>query len=288
MATNEQTPATESQVPESASEQEVNWGDLAVDADDDGAFVIEPEAPEPVEASAEEPPQVPEKPEPPTQAKSAPVSETATPPKQPEPTQGVQQAAQQQQPQTSPEEWLKQYHAHLQSQYAINEDDAAALVTQPEAVLPRLAANIHLSLMREFQQQIAQAMQNVPNLVQAQNARFEAEQRAKQEFYGEWPGLEQHHDLVIRNASLIRQANPNATRQQIIEMTGVMTAMGLGLNPAEIRRQQVQAAQAAAPRAPAPRPMRPAAPGPAPNSAPQVPQNIFSEFAEEDTDFLRG
>lgn len=274
-------PATES--------SEVNWGDMAVDTDDDGgAYVIEPEVV--VEPLAADPSTTPATVTPPAVEQTPPAipPQQVAQPQVQQPQQPQQPVDQQiQQPVKTPEQTRQDYLALLSGNYAISEDDAVALATQPETVMPRLAANLHVNIMQEVVQLVQQALQGVPRMMQAQLQQSQAEQSAKQEFYGVWPGLEAHHESVLQNALLVRRAHPQATKQQVIDMAGTMTAMALGLDPASVRKaaqtpqtqpqgQQVQ------------RPVRPAAPGPAPQGLPQQSENIFSQFADDDIDFLRG
>ena len=114
---------------------------------------------------------------------------------------------------------------------------------------------------------------------------------AKQALYGAWPGLQAHHDRVVANAALVRQANPQATREQIIEMAGMMTAIALGVDPSTLRGQQAQAQRvqaSAQTQRPMSAPHKPAAAGSTPNQLPVQQQNVFANFADEDLDFLKG
>lgn len=290
MDPNQNTGAPASPAPEAAAAStDVNWADFAVDVDDEGAFIADPvgelgsseqaltsTAPPPPPAQLPSSEQTP--PVAPQAAPSTPTPAPATPAEPPPVAAPVQ----------SQEELLAKYRAELETGYAISQDDALALATAPETVLPRLAANVHQRVMQEVSQHVQQMMTMIPQMLEARVAQQTAETEAKQVFYSAWPGLSQHHDRVIQNAALVRQANPQATKEQVIEMTGMMTAIALGLDPRAVR---ANAAAGSVP-APAPRqavqPHRPAAPGGAVNSAPLPQQNVFASFADEDIDFLRG
>ena len=135
-------------------------------------------------------------------------------------------------------------------------------------------------------------MTMVPQMLEARVAQQTAETEAKQVFYSAWPGLAAHHDRVVQNAALVRQANPQATKEQVIEMTGMMTAIALGLDPAAAKQGGQRIAPTAPRQAPAVPmavpPHRPAAPGASVSSPPLQQQNVFASFADEDIDFLRG
>lgn len=275
----------------------VDWADFATDVDDGGGYVIEPDVGQvsldtPVDNATTtptpNPAQAPQLQSPEAQPVTSeqPAGQHPSPPTQPQPAVQPQEASE---PAPQPVDYAAQVQAYresLSTEYAISEDDALALVTNPEQVLPKLAANVHMRVMEDVARHVQQALAQVPVMLQAHVARAQAEDRAKQEFYGEWPGLSAHHDTVVSNASIIRQAHPKATKQQIIEMAGVMTAMALGLDPMSVRRQgQPQGQPRMAPvQQPAMRPtgMTPAAQGGATTS-----DNLFESFAEEDLNWMR-
>lgn len=278
----------------------VNWADLAVDTDGDDAFVFEPaegdssqdDSTEPPGADSQEssdskPAATPPQPEPvstqkePTpQVAQQPVAQSPAQPTQPQP-----QAA----PPVDPAEMRAKYVEGLMTEYALSQEDALALATQPETVMPRIAANMHMRVMQDVAAHVQQVFAMVPEMLKQQLAQQEAESSAKQEFYSAWPGLSEHHAAVVANARMVRQANPNATRQQVIDMAGVLTATALGLDPNTLKakpaattqvRQTVPVQQA--------RPPKPAAVGSSPNPVATESPNIFGQFAEEDEDWLRG
>lgn len=288
-----QAPAADSPAPESG----VNWADLAVDVDG-GAYVeefdagaSEPAAPAvQAPATASPPAQQPQQPvqgqQPAPQSSQAPAASPETS----QPQGQTQEPAQQPAQAIDPAEWSRQYHTQLQTEYAINEEDALALSTTPETVMPKLAANMHMRIMQDVMQQMQQIVAGIPQILQQHTQRTQAEESAKQEFYGEWPGLASHHDKVLQNAIMVRQANPQATRQQVVEMAGLMTAMSLGVDPMSVRKQ-AGGASAPVPRSFQPvqvqQPMRPAGVIPAQGGAVGH-DNLFESFANEDIDWLKG
>lgn len=290
----------ESNVPSvaegSAPDTGVNWGDLDVDVDG-GAYVEEPIAPveeptpaQPVQQASAQTPSAPQQ-QPQVQGQQ-PAQAPQTPAASPEvqTPEGQQQVQQPQQAPVDAAELQRQFREQLEAEFAISQDDALALSTAPETVMPKLAANMYQRIMQDVMQQFQQFGAGIPAMMQQYAERVRVEEQAKQEFYGEWPGLSQHHDRVMANALLVRQANPNATRQQMIEMAGMMTAMALGVDPMSVRRQagqttaqpqrQFQPVQAQIP-------PRPAGLAPAQNLSVGE-SNIFGEFANEDMNWLKG
>lgn len=259
---------------------DVNWAELDGDfsADLGGA---EDSAPTqaPTSEAVETPVAVQAPQTPPVASPAQPQTSAQQPAQAVQQPQTPQQVEQPQQLPTgmSPEEQLAQYENALVQGYALSEEDAVALLTQPETVFPKLAKNLHMNVMREVQQQMQHMMQAVPQMLKFEAERVAREESAKTDFFGVWPGLKDHYQAVVGNAHMVRKANPNATREQIVEMAGTLTAMGLGLDPATLRA----AAQRAVVQQPQ-RPVRPIGPAGSPAGVPQKPQNTFSQFADED------
>lgn len=283
----------------------VNWADLAVDADGGDAFVLEPLGADSGTASSYELSGAD-----PVAGQAATSTTPTTPALAPTPATApavqpsaeqipVQQVVQQptpaqppatQEPAVNPAELSARYMQGLTTEYGLSQEDALALQTQPETVLPRLAAQMHMRVMQDVVKHVQQMAAYVPQMLQAQLAQQEAENSAKQEFFGEWPGLSAHYQATVQNAMMVRQANPNATKQQVIEMAGMVTAMALGLDPSAVRRQaQAQQVQR---QMPAPRatnvPPRPAAVGSGPAALAPQSKSIWGEFADDDINWMNG
>ena len=264
----------ENAVTAPVEDEGVNWSELDGDSDWGGESETAPltagesEPTAPVTPSPQEPQPVasPEQPQTPT-------------PQQPVQTTPVEPPV----PQQTNEERLAQYTQQLQEAYSLTADDATALLTQPEAVLPKLAAQVHMNVMREMQTQMQQLAQAMPALMQAEADRIQREESAKSEMYGTWPGLREHHSVVVKNANMIRQSNPQISKQQLIEMTGMMTAVALGLDPQTLKVNGSAPRQAPVRQ----QPMRPVNVAGSPSGLQPPPENIFSAFAEEDSDWMR-
>ena len=216
-----------------------------MDGDDD---VGEELAEEPVEPpAASEPAPAPAAPEEP-----APVA--AEPPLQPPAPAPVV-------PQATPEELAaarKVYETQIAARYAISEEDALLLQTEPEKVLPQMAARIYADVMQDVTQQVMGIM---PQVIQGYTQSTARETQAQSEFFGAWPELKGHDQQVLQMGAMFRQLNPNAPPQEAIAKIGEMTMAALGL-----KRQQ-QVGQSAPP--PAAQQFRPAAPGHVQTPAPE-------------------
>lgn len=122
----------------------------------------------------------------------------------------------------------------LESQYAIAEEDVPALLTEPEKVLPKLAAQLHMQIVDQLRGEI---QRNLPNLVQGSLESHRRETQAKSEFFGEWPGLQQYEQQVLAAGRMFRTINPTASADQAIGAIGMMVAQALGLDPNSVRKQ---------------------------------------------------
>lgn len=164
--------------------------------------------------------------------------------------------------------------------YKIPEDQAAKLPTEPENVLPFLAARLHSTVVQNVQQMIEQAL---PQQIGAYIKVQEAETAAKKAFYDAWPALQPYEQQVLQAGQLYRQLNPNVSSQDFIKAVGELVSRSLNI------------AIAAAPAAPgaAPAPVAaPAAPAASPGFVPAggrgssgpapAEENVFTQLAMEE------
>lgn len=149
-------------------------------------------------------------------------------------------------------EWRKQAFDGLAQRYALSEEDSSALQVEPEKVLPRIAANLHMQVYEDVVRHIAQ---EAPNLVGQILQQQEQTRQAEDAFYAKWGDLRQHREKVTQVARMWRQMYPNATLDEAIDGVGQATMALLGVQP-----QAVAAAAATPP--PPPAPARPAARAP--------------------------
>jgi hypothetical protein len=255
------------------------WANLANDDDDEGEEDVTsvPEASD--EPAEEESAQEEESVEasPPTQEPVAPAPQPENVVQQPP----VEQQAQPQQPQISQEELQKQLEAQraqvleqLSKQFPISQEDADLLVTSPEQVMPKLAANLFLRTYEAVMQGVRQQM---PQMMMVATQMQEQKTTLENEFYSKWEGLDRqkHGELVNRYGMVYLQANPGASREDFIRDVGASAMVALGL--------PFQQMQQPAPQTPPP--VQPSAPVARP-AAPNGPKNQFealaADFEEED------
>ena len=135
-----------------ASESDVNWTELS--GSDDLEVPVDGQLEVPVEAPAlPATPEVPATPATPA-VPTAPTVPAPAPAEPATPTPPVAPAAP-----AVPQVTLEQIQAKLVEQYALSPDDALALQTSPETVMPKLAANMHMQIMREAYGQMQQMLQ---------------------------------------------------------------------------------------------------------------------------------
>jgi len=167
----------------------------------------------------------------------------------------------------------KKLHTDLEAYYKIPDDWSARLATEPELVLPQLAAKLHLAVMEGVQRLLANEM---PKTVQGMIAVNQREAEAKGAFYGRWPELKKHEQQVLQAGMLFNQLNPTASPEERIEKIGRIVSESLGI-PIAGTVPQPQTPPAPTP----PAPFKPAggasgARGPGP-----TPSNEFEAIAEE-------
>lgn len=260
----------------------VNWD--ALDAE-----ITASENGEDVPAVAPAAPPTPSTPEPssPPAVEAAPV----TPPVQPlPPAETVAPAAASPDvpaapsaPEVSFDQLRAQEQVRLEQVYAIDEATSATLLTEPEKVLPRLAAQIHTAVLESAVQAI---VAHLPSIMQAQTERATANTQAEQAFYSQWPGLNkpEYKQTVWQAVAAYKTLNPSAPRDEVIRAAGLQAMLSLRL---PLPRELMQFVDPpAAPVQPASFvPASPVAPGmgtpPAPSSGNPF-ETLASEFLMED------
>lgn len=228
--------------------------------------------------------QVPQAQPAPQQAQPA-VAQAPTTQVQPAPTQQVQQPVQPAQAVVDPQDSFKQladavegaraqYESALAtSVYQLKAEDAEALVTDPAKLVPQLLARAHVNIVQNVLRTVGQQMPHlVGGLLEARTRHTEQEN----EFYARWPQLNRQTDeMTVRQlAAAFRTANPNATKDQMIQMVGAQAVVALN---------RLQAQAPAAPQQPPPRQQgfRPAAASSPPAAGVQPTQvNPFAAMAE--------
>lgn len=110
--------------------------------------------------------------------------------------------------------------------YKIPDDMAAKLPTEPENVLPVLAARVHQSVVKGVENWI---QQHLPTYLNGMKTADAAESKAKAAFYGAHPDLTAYEEQVIKAGQLYRQMNPNASPEVAIQAIGDIVRASVGL-----------------------------------------------------------
>lgn len=232
--------STSEPAPAAADDFEAKYGlgdddepeaaDVPSAADDEPPSSAPAEPPAPVAQPTSPHPSTPE-PQgvvPPAPSTPAPV---AQPPAEP-PAAPPQPAAQPPQPVPAPTEppaptalTVEQQLAKLTEHYALSEEDAAALQTEQEVVIPKLAAKLHYNVMQDLGAWMAQA---VPQMIQQYTQAVQLETKAREQIFSRWPELKDYEAQTLQAGALFRQLNPTATPEQVLEALGPIVYAGLG------------------------------------------------------------
>lgn len=188
------------------------------------------------------------------------------------------------QPTLTPEEQAEQYKQTrtdslkaLTEHYKIKDEDVERLQTEPETVIPELAANMYLDVYESVMKHITQ---QIPQLIQQNTQQQETVRQNEQAFFNKWPALK-GADMSVMNrlAASYRQLNPKASAEQFINEVGAQAHVTLRIPFEEIVAQSQEPIVQT--------PHRPAAPSAQKQpAARQQPRNEFetlsNEFAEDD------
>ena len=257
-----------------ATGSDVNWDkldnefDRMNDATEEQPFVAD--APAVEKPPVTEPVAQPQLPQHPTPVQP---EVPATPPVAPQPQAPVQPEVPQQ-PQISRQEQRQQYVSSLEQAYAMSDEDAQQMLVEPEKVLPRIAARLHVDIVDTV---IAAVMGNLPNALNAIQSQAKVTSEAEDSFYQAWPQLKNptYQKTVYDAVAAYRALNPSAPKEDVIRAAGLQALIQLRLPiPPELLQQQTPPA--------APASFTPAAPGSgvAPSS-PQGEQNPFVQLSQE-------
>jgi hypothetical protein len=175
---------------------------------------------------------------------AAPVQPTATPesPAAPSPSQEPDYAA-----------WRNEQITALTAGYQLSDEEAAAALTEPEVVIPKLLARAH---MQAVESAIRGMQAMLPQMMQAQQQTTSVETRAQEMFFGANSDLKDPAlaPAIQECGKLFRKLNPKATPEQAVLGIGNLVRSTMGM-PAAAAGQPVAAPAApvasAAPFAPA-------------------------------------
>lgn len=197
---------------------------------------------------------------------------SAAPPQQPQQFAPQAQPVAPQSPAPPTREALQeQAIAQLMPRYTLSAEDDRGMISEPGRVLPRIAAHLHLAVAQD----VAQAMHTMlPALIQQHTHAALGAQRAEMEFFGRFPALNkpEFRPFVAQSLALVRQMNPQATREDVITRGAMLAAT-------EIRSRFMQ--RVAQPQSSAQPYVPPNGGSPAPVSGiPGAPGNIWQELSQ--------
>lgn len=172
----------------------------------------------------------------------------------------------------------------IEKLYGLSEEEAQGFLTEPELVLPKTAARLHMNITKDV---IGGVQSILPGLIQQYMHNNSAEQNARSAFQAANPDLmkPEYEQYIFKVGKLFRDVNPDAPADVAIKQIGDMVRQALNLpNPASANQGQMPQ-QAPAQVAPAPRPFSPARGGS--GGAPVKEANPWADLAgDRDETFL--
>ena len=265
-------------------DSEVNWEGLdndfdALDVEGDQEIIGDGQPAAPVVSPSVAPapavtPPVSTAPIPPAAAAAPPAVQTpqSAPPPQ---SQGSQPAAQTAAPEAYGS-WRQARVTELEQHYTFSEDESAALLSEPELVLPKLAAKVHMEVL-ENSMRAMQAM--VPVMLEQIKTHTEVNTSARSLFTSINPDLADpsYEPAIMQLGMAYRQMNRSAGAEEASRAIGNLVRAALNMAPG---------APAAAPvggSLPPAAPVTPFVPmrGGGGGQRPAVSSNQFEQFASE-------
>lgn len=278
----EVAPAEEAE-PEVEVEPESNQIDDFMDSlfkDDDEEV---PEEKAQVEPELEPEPE----PEPEPEVKEEPKVEPEEPKVEPEVKKEVKKEEETKEEVTpeSLEEQRNQYLASVEKDFAISEEDANLIVTEPEKVLPRLATQIYDRAMRDTAEMFRNFSEQMPQMLNNVSKQQTQASEAEQLFLAANPGIEviekdELETLVNTFAPLVTQQNPNASTEEKLKALGRTIAAAKGISLSEAKQELSNKEEIVQPHSPA----APTRSGAQPQPAPVTETDAFIDMLINDDD----
>lgn len=158
------------------------------------------------------------------------------------------------------------------SHYTLSEDDKLLLQTEPEKVLPKIAANVAVDVFEAASRII---LGQIPQMIEQHLVGQRAATEAREAFFKDFPSLNkpEYYPTLRQVTQMYRQMNPQVPYADAIKAIGKHAMLMLGLSAEGT-------SPANTPPPPPPRPATPLMPGSAavrPNAASSG--NIFAELA---------
>lgn len=122
----------------------------------------------------------------------------------------------------------KQRDALINQVYAIPQELAEQLDTQPSQVVPQLAASIHQTVLMQTMEAIAKA---VPAMLAQTLDQRESNQRAEEAFFKDYPGLIDHKTDVARAMEVLQKLDPKLSAQEAAKQAASYVMAQKGLAP---------------------------------------------------------
>ena len=208
--------------------------------------------------------------------------EEIVPPTPPEPELTPEQKAQNE---TNYKEWRASMETQLEERYQFSEDEAAALQTEPERVLPKMAAKLFLDVQEAAVQSVLRFLPQAVTSVQQSSARDTA---ASQAFLSVNTDLAdpKYASDIMEQARAFRARNPKASPQEAITKIGKMVRALHDLPPLDHKESPPPAAARTGTKrvATPPSPHRPATPGGATSRPAKAEPNVWADLASDDDD----
>ena len=188
-------------------------------------------------------------------------------------------------PSASPEDyaaWRNTRLTQLESVYALDQEAANAMLTEPETVLPKLAAKVHMEVL-ENSMRAMQAM--VPVMMQQLQHHTATESRAKNLFTSVNPDLAdpRYEPAIMQLGSVYRNVNQQASPEEAARAIGNLVRAALGIAAPAAGVGATAAAPPQMQAAPAPFvPARGAGGGSAPPASSNPYEMLAMEFLNDD------
>lgn len=167
------------------------------------------------------------------QTPAAPVTPPAAAPAQPPTTPPQPPVAPQQSPQeiqAAQAARRQEYVTQVEKGYSFDEKTALEVNANPAAILPKLAAKMHVDMLESA---IHGIMMQLPQVVEGYMTQRETTRRNEDEFYKSWPMIDranpEHRSTVNGILSAIVQRNPSISRAEAMKQAGAATLVALGI-----------------------------------------------------------
>ena len=135
---------------------------------------------------------------------------------------------------------IEKFSSELQKLYAISEEDADAILTDPAAVLPRLMANANMIMLKQVGQMMQQFQQNLPNVINQTMVQKSAETERVDALKKAYPELmtDEAVPYVVQAVNTIRQSNPKIKFDALIKKVGPVAHALMGTMPVVKQEQE--------------------------------------------------